>query len=129
MKSNALAFCELQLELGRKPAYTYLFNLVPPGKDVERHSSEHHYVFQTLMRSKAPYTGRDFDLSNELADRWANFMKYGDPNDPKYPNKWLPYTGASREAFIISYESKMGKVPENEFMKFAFDFALGRLKK
>ena len=127
MKANAVAWCELQLDLKRRPSYAYLFKLVAPGNDVARHSSEHHYVFQTLMRTFRPYTGRDFDLSNELADRWANFFKYGDPNDEKYSNIWTPYTRAVPQAFIIDYDSKMGRIPESRFMEFIKDYSLGRL--
>lgn len=127
LKANAVGWCELQLQLKRKPSYAYLFELVPPGSDAARHSSEHHYVFQTLMRTRRPYTGRDFDLSNELADRWANFFKYGNPNDEKYSNLWTPYTKEHPEVFRISYQSHMGRMPESKFMTFIKNYSLGRV--
>ena len=127
LKANAVGWCELQLQLKRRPSYAYLFELVPPGSDAARHSSEHHYVFQTLMRTRRPYTGQDFDLSNELADRWANFFKYGNPNNEKYSNLWTPYTKEHPEVFRIGYQSCMGRMPESKFMTFIKDYSLGRV--
>lgn len=85
-----LAFAEVNASLGRKPCYLGYFTYVPPGAECAHHSMEHHYVFQTLNRSYRPYTGRDWELSNELADYWANFMKTGNPNTPG-ENTWKPY--------------------------------------
>lgn len=100
-----LAFAELNAKLGRKPCYLGYFTYVPPGADCAHHSVEHHYVFQTLNRSYRPYTGRDWDLSNELADYWANFMKTGNPN---YEGKetWKPYEGGVYNVLEIAGEER-----------------------
>ena len=100
-----LAFAELNAKLGRKPCYLGYFTYVPPGADCAHHSVEHHYVFQTLNRSYRPYTGRDWDLSNELADYWANFMKTGNPN---YEGKetWKPYEGGAYNVLEIAGEER-----------------------
>lgn len=126
MTAAALAWCELQNELGRKPSYMYYFTLVPPGAQTAHHSAEHHYVFQTLTRSKRPYTGKDYDLSNELSDRWANFIKTGDPNGQGL-KEWKPYTKAAPEALIIDKECTMGCVPETEQVTFLKNYALKRI--
>lgn len=127
MTSAAIAWSELQVMLNRKPAYHYYFTLIPPGAETAHHSAEHHYVFQTLTRSNRPYTGRDYDLSNELADRWANFIKTGDPNGEGY-TVWKPFTKDAPEALIIDRERRMGKVPETPKITFMKDHALGRIK-
>ena len=101
-----IAFCEAQVSTGHKPAYQYFLTLVPPTAATAHHSAEHQYVFQTLTKSKRPYTGRDWDLSNQLADYWANFIKTGDPNGEGLP-RWTPYTAQSRQAMEINYDLHM----------------------
>ena len=125
----ALAFCENQNDLARKPAYMYYFTYVPPGAEEmgAHHSVEHHYVFQTLVRSKRKYTGFDYDLSNEMADYWANFIKTGNPN-PEGKDGWKPYTAEAPEALIIDKERKMGEVPRLPNIAFHVKYSLGKLK-
>ena len=100
-----LAFAEKNAKLGRRPVYLAYFTYVPPGADCAHHSVEHHYVFQTLNRSYRPYTGRDWELSNELADYWANFMRTGDPN---YPGKdtWKPYVQGEYNVMEITGDER-----------------------
>ncbi len=129
MLSGDLAYCENQLMLGRNPAFMYYFTYVPPGceKMGAFHSVEHQYVFQTLVRSKLPYTGFDFDLSNELADYWANFIKTGNPNgDGK--QTWKPYTKEAPEVLEIAKERKMIKAPRAANVAFQVDYTLGKIK-
>ena len=101
-----LAFAEVNAKLGRKPCYLGYFTYVPPGAECAHHSVEHHYVFQTLNRSYRPYTGFDWELSNEMADYWANFMKTGNPN---YPGKstWKPYEEGKFNVLEFNKERRM----------------------
>lgn len=128
MKAGCLAWCELQLELGRKPSYMYYFTHVPPGAEAvgAHHSVEHHYVFQTMHRSNRPYTGWDWDLSNTLATFWANFIKTGNPNGDGLP-EWEPYTKGSPKAFVIDKDLKMKYIEENTNVAFMKNFLLKRL--
>lgn len=96
-----MAFAEVNAGFGKKPCYLYYFTYVPPEAPNAHHSVEHHYVFQTLMRSVRPYTGKDYDLSNKLADYWANFMKTGNPNG-KDANEWKPYVAGEYNALEIA---------------------------
>ena len=101
-----IAFCESQIANGHKPSYQYYLTLVPPSADTAHHSAEHQYVFQTLTKSKRPYAGRDWDLSNQLADYWANFIKTGNPNGEGLP-EWTPYTADCKQAMDIDYDLHM----------------------
>ncbi len=123
-----LAMCENQIQLGRKPVYMYYFTYVPPGAEEigAHHSVEHHFVFQTLVRSKRPYTGFDFDLSEELADYWANFVKRGNPNRAG-ETTWRPYTADEPETLVIGKERKMERLEPSPKVRFTRDFSLGRL--
>ncbi len=102
---NNLAFAEKNSHLNRKPCYMYYFTHIPPGATGAHHSVEHHYVFQTLNRSRRPYTGNDWDLSNEIADYWANFMKTGNPN---YSGQklWKTYEKGTLDVFEIGSHAR-----------------------
>ena len=117
-----VAWCENQLAQGKTPAYRYYLTLVPPTAENAHHSAEHQYVFQTLTKSKRPYTGRDWDLSNQLADYWANFIKTGNPNGECLP-EWTPHTAESPKAMDIDYDLHMFESPSNDLidMMIAYD--------
>lgn len=108
-----LAFAEVNARFERKPCFLYYFTYVPPGADCAHHSVEHHYVFQTLNRSYRPYTGFDWELSNELADYWANFMKTGNPNY-EGKNVWESYRAGEYNALEIGTERKMISLRDKE---------------
>lgn len=102
--SGTLAFCEKQAEEGRIPAYQYHITNVPPGTDFGAfHSSEHMYIFQTLLRSWRPYTGKDFELSRIMCDMWTNFIKTGDPNGEGLP-EWTVFTKDSEQVMCFDRE-------------------------
>ena len=126
--AGCLAWCENQLVLGRRPTYMYHFTYVPPGAEHigAHHSVEHHFVFQTLVRSKRPYTGFDFDLSEELADYWCNFIKTGNPNGDG-TNTWSAYTEADPKVLEIGKTRRMVKLDPSPKVAFCRDFSLDRL--
>ena len=116
IRAGHLAWCETQEALGKPDPYMYFFTLVPPGMPNAHHSAEHQYVFQTLGRSKRNYTGRDWDLSNQLAEYWSNYIKTGNPNGEGLP-QWDKYTAAKPEAMIITYDLHMAPVPTNDLVE------------
>lgn len=124
---QSVGWCENELIIGRKPSYMYYFTYVPPGAEKigAHHSVEHHFVFQTFVRSKRAYGAFDFDLSNELADYWANFIKTGNPN-PKGSDLWQKYTKEAPMALNIGKERKMTKVPMSDSMLKEMNQRLGR---
>ena len=75
-----------------QPLYLYIFDHTPPGDpDVGvYHSAEKMYIFETIIRNWRPMTPDDYKLSLDMADYWANFVKYGDPNGQE-PGSWRPY--------------------------------------
>lgn len=87
MRTSVVAFSENNIRLGRRPAYVYRFDRVPPGGegDIYRgcyHSAELWYVFETQARSWRPYTPQDRALARRMADFWCAFVRSGDPNGP-----------------------------------------------
>ena len=127
MRAGIIAWCENQAEFTERksPLYEYFVTLIPPLCDSAHHSCEHQYVFQTIGKSKRPYTGKDWDASNMFADYWANFIKYGDPNGEGL-TEWEPYTKEAPEAMFLDYEPHMAKIPETDLVRFAVDFNLDK---
>ncbi len=71
-------WCVLHEEQGL-PCYHYYFKRKPLGDEAGAfHSAELWYVFGTLKRSWRPKTERDYELSEEMLDAWATFMKTGE---------------------------------------------------
>ena len=125
MLSASLAWCENQNRLGKNPAFMYYFTYVPPGaEDIgAHHSVEHHYVFQTMVRSYRPYTGHDYDLSNQLAEYWADFIKTGKPGE-NHGVSWKPYTKESPETLVIGENCVMEQVHPSDKVKFVTKYNL-----
>ena len=79
----------------RKSAYGYCFSRQMPGDGAGAiHAGELWYEFSTLDRCWRPFDGKDWNLSVTMADYWANFCKYGDPNADGLP-RWEPYKASS----------------------------------
>lgn len=90
-----------QLKHGRKPAYLYNFTHRVPGDLAgAHHSADLPYIFNTLERDYRRYSGSDYELSNMMADYWANFAGTGDPNGEALP-VWTPYTEASPKMMML----------------------------
>lgn len=100
---------ERQLELGRKPAYCYLFTHFIPGIDDPEstcygafHTGECWYIFETLDRCwRQPlFTDADYELADMMAAYWTNFAKTGDPNGESVP-EWAPYTEENKNIQVL----------------------------
>lgn len=105
-----LAWCRNQNRLGRKPTYAYYFKRIPPGAACAFHSCEQEYMFQTLLKSDQwNYNGCDFDISNDMADYLANFVKTGDPNGAGL-TEWTPYTEQCPRAMQFDSRREMVEI-------------------
>lgn len=87
---------KLQYEQGKQPSYLYYFSRQLPGDDKGAwHSSDLWYVFGTLKRCWRPFTGADYELSEQIVNYIADFAKTGNPNGTNTA-KWPAY-GKLRE--------------------------------
>lgn len=102
---GTISLAERQSQPGRTNAYVYHFTNANPGEPPHgaHHSSEHFYIFQTLLRSWRPYSGKDLDLSNTMCDFWTNFVKTGNPNGDGLP-EWHPYAEGQKQAMQLDRE-------------------------
>ena len=98
-----------QVELGRDPAYCYLFTHFIPGIDDPMstcygafHTGECWYIFHTLDRCwRQPlFTYADYQLSEMMSTYWTNFAKNGDPNGEGVP-EWAPYTAENQNIQVL----------------------------
>lgn len=109
-----VAWCRNQNRLDRKPVYQYYFKRVPPGAECAFHSCEQEYMFQTLLKSEQwKYAGPDFEISNDMADYLANFIKTGNPNGEDLP-EWTPYTQENPKAMQFDSTREMVEIKLTE---------------
>jgi len=130
--SGVMMLGDRQLELGRRPAYCYLFTHFIPGIDDPEstcygafHTGECWYVFETLDRCwRQPlFTDADYQLADMMSSYWTNFAKTGDPNGEGVP-EWAPYTEENKNIQVLdvtdesaaeeTVDEEVPSVPEGE---------------
>ena len=105
--------------------YYYQFDADIPGWDDPGafHSSDLWFFFGSLAACWRPFTGKHFDLAEQMCSYWCNFFKTGDPNGfdrcgRKLPT-WEPYN-EDRSPMTFIQKAKMGgPEDESEMTKFA----------
>ncbi len=105
--------------------YYYRFNTNIPGPDNPGtfHSVDLWFFFETLAKSWRPFVGTHYDLSREMCNYWANFVKNGDPNGKDSTGEqmpeWKPYEPSSKwEMEFAPSGSVPKKEDETEFKNF-----------
>lgn len=122
-RAAALGFCQLQLDLGRKPVYNYIMSRKVPGDPKGSfHGSDLYYHFKTMSRSWQDWNGDDFELANITSRMWANYIKTGDPNGPGLPY-WAPYTDENPYTLVIdAKKTSMQVVEDTPLVKFLTEY-------
>jgi para-nitrobenzyl esterase len=125
---RARMFAETQLHNHMRPAYLYCNIRRAPG-DFEGayHGFEHWYVFQTLDRDWRKYAGSDYEMSDMMAEYWANFVKNGDPNGPELP-VWTPYTRNDKRTMMMDVSPWMGERKLPKIQQYKLDYFLDKYK-
>ncbi len=111
---------KLQNDLGRKPAYLYLFDRqVPdaegnPAPTGSFHSSDLWYVHGTIHRSWRGMNEGDKKTSDAEMDYFTSFARTGDPNrEGSGLPVWTPYTPDCRETMVLCEEPHMSDLKDN----------------
>lgn len=91
-------------------AYLYYFDMDAPGDtNGAFHSCDLRYFFGRLTQSWRPYRRRDYEVSAQMMDYAAAFVKSGDPNGEGRP-KWHPcHNGKTNILCFTKKKTSMGK--------------------
>ena len=75
------------------------------------HSGELIYAFGNVKKTpyKYRYNDNDIKLSNKMLKYWSNFAKYGNPNEPDFPNWELWNSNDNR---IIEFGDNLGMIKD-----------------
>lgn len=75
---------------GRKPVYGFFFDRELPGNRFKAyHAADLWYFFGNMDQCWRPFEKLDYDLSAQMIDYIANFVRNGDPNGAALP-RWEP---------------------------------------
>ncbi len=98
--------------------YYYRFNPDIPGPDNPGtfHSVDLWFFFETLAKCWRPFVGRHYDLSRQMCNYWANFIKTGNPNgndaDGSKMPEWKPYE--AKEKWEMEFTSNGSVLKQEE---------------
>lgn len=114
--------------------YYYCFDGEIPGSDHPGtfHSVDLWFFFETLAKCWRPFVGRHYDLSRQMCNYWANFIKTGDPNgedaDGSRMPEWKPYSDETPCSMIFGKQGADAVTgEESPFKKFLMECMAERL--
>lgn len=80
----------------RAPVYGFFFDRTPPGNRYKAfHAADLWYFFGNMDKSWRPFTQTDYDLSAQMIDYTARFVRTGNPNGEGLP-PWKPVGGGHK---------------------------------
>lgn len=103
--------------------YYYRFMPDIPGPDNPGtfHSVDLWFFFETLAKCWRPFVGRHYDLSRQMCNYWANFIKTGNPNgndiDGSPLPEWEAYTKENHAEMSFKPEGAVPTVEEDQDFK------------
>ncbi|UPK41378.1 carboxylesterase/lipase family protein [Paenibacillus pabuli] len=109
------------------PLYYYNFDADIPGWDQPGtfHSVDLWFFFETLAKCWRPFVGKHYDLSRQMCNYWANFIRSGDPNGPDTTGeempRWEPYTQEAPFGMLFADQAEFSQEPPSETLQFLVD--------
>lgn len=105
--------------------YYYRFAPDIPGPDNPGtfHSVDLWFFFETLAKCWRPFVGRHYDLSRQMCNYWANFIKTGNPNgidaDGTPLPEWKAYEASTNAEMVFTSSGSVPAVEkDHEFKDF-----------
>lgn len=123
-RQNAFTQAERKSQLGRAPAYEYIFGWRTPmldGRPGTFHSCEIAFVFDNADKC-LNYTGGTPDvlaLAKTVSQAWIHFARNGNPNHSGLP-KWPAFNAEKRATMILDRTSAVREDPEGEGRRIIF---------
>ncbi len=123
-RRSAMLQAERKSELGKAPAYMYLWAFASSGfggKFGAVHGTDVSASFYNF-RDGVGGTGspREKALWQRFASAWVSLAKTADPNNSKMPH-WAPYEKEKRATMIFDNEIRLENDPRGEIRKFWAD--------
>lgn len=120
--------CQRLDELKAKgPHYVYEFGPEIPGWDSPGafHSSDLWFFFETLAKCWRPFKGKHYDLSRQMCNYWAEFIRKGDPNgmdaDGTPMERWEIFTGRNPNLMTFHEKPRTQSKTVGEMMRFLME--------
>ncbi len=86
LHTMAVRYAERNRKMGRSPVYGYFFDRILPGNRFKAfHAADLWYMFGNMEHSWRPFEKTDYDLSKQMIDYVANFVKTQNPNGEGLP--------------------------------------------
>jgi len=135
LEANIKALIELKEDKGSKAdSYYYRFDCDIPGEDNPGtfHSVDLWFYFETLAKSFRPFVGRHYDLSRNMCNYFANFVKYGNPNgrdaDGSMMPEWKPYKKHDTNEMVFTSEGPKPQMDTDKRTEFFIKYAKSEFK-
>lgn len=106
------------------PLYYYNFDAEIPGWDNPGtfHSVDLWFFFETLAKCWRPFVGKHYDLSRQMCNYWANFIRSGNPNGKDSTGEdmpqWDTYTKEAPYGMLFGDKAEFLKEEPSDVMKF-----------
>ena len=114
--------------------YYYCFDADIPGWDHPGtfHSVDLWFFFETLAKCWRPFVGRHYDLSRQMCNYWANFIRCGDPNgkdaDGAPMPRWRPYSAEAPCVMTFAGDGPASAdEPPTPFQRFLIDRVVDKI--
>ncbi len=127
-RRSAITQAERKAEMGKAPAYMYLWTFASAGfngKFGAVHGTDVSATFNNY-RDGVGGTGSEEEraLWSRFATSWVNMAREGTPNNSKIPN-WPAYDAKTRATMIFDREVRVEDDPRSEIRKFWAEQARG----
>lgn len=106
MRIPHLRVADARASAGSAPVYNYLFAYVEPileGRYGATHGAELPLVF---ANPRPPDTREQRQLGARMRASWANFARFGDPNNSELPS-WPAYSSSERWTMVFDTECRV----------------------
>lgn len=113
-----------------KAVYYYNFDYIPQSMVDKGQGAIHALELPFVFKQPPDQSQETKAMTTDIHNRWANFIKTGDPNEGQSVNeKWLKYTPEKKETIIFNQNTHMSSLPNQEDEDFFYELLFGETSK